>query len=159
MASFDGSSGDLLGAALATGDFNGDGRGDLAAGAPGATVATVPGAGRTMVLYGGAAGLAAGRSQTITQGPALHTNNDPGDELGGALASIATAGADALVIGAPGENTNSSSGDSLDGAGQLLVLAGGPGGLVARGAQKLSQDGAVPDDSEGGDAFGFALAG
>jgi hypothetical protein len=28
---------------------------------------------------------------------------------------------------------------------------------VARGAQKLSQDGAVPDNSEGGDAFSLAL--
>jgi hypothetical protein len=153
--------GDLFGAALATGDFNRDGSQDLAIGAPGATLGGVPAAGRALVVYGAPAGLNVAGAQSITQGPALHTNNDPGDEFAGALAAtdLTGNGTDDLVIGAPGENTNSSAGDALDGAGQLLVLHGGPGGVVARNAQKLSQDGSVPDNSEGGDAFAFALAG
>jgi FG-GAP repeat len=49
--------GDRFGSALAGGDFNGDGRADLAVGVPGEDLGTAADAGMVMVFYGSATGL------------------------------------------------------------------------------------------------------
>lgn len=51
-----------FGAALAAGDFDGDGYGDLAVGAPGADVGAALDAGSVTILYGGSSGLSAARA-------------------------------------------------------------------------------------------------
>jgi FG-GAP repeat len=50
---------DFFGWAVTTGDFNHDGRADLAAGAPGEAVGSLQGAGAVTILYGSANGLTA----------------------------------------------------------------------------------------------------
>jgi FG-GAP repeat len=54
---------DRFGSALAAGDFNADGRADLAVGVPGETLGGAFGAGAVNVLYGSAGGLTAAGSQ------------------------------------------------------------------------------------------------
>jgi hypothetical protein len=68
-------SGDRFGSALAAGDFNNDGFADLAAGASGENIGSVPDAGSVSVLYGSSAGL------TATGGPVVH----PGRQRAGNL--------------------------------------------------------------------------
>ena len=57
--------GDQFGYALAAGDFNADGRDDLAVGVPGEDVGAVTDAGAVNVIYGSAAGLCRGRDTQI----------------------------------------------------------------------------------------------
>jgi hypothetical protein len=76
--------GDRFGSALAAGDFNGDGFADLAAGASGENVGSVPDAGTVSVLYGSAGGLTTSGGRLFTQvGSAAETD----DEFGFALAA------------------------------------------------------------------------
>jgi hypothetical protein len=59
--------GDILGAALTTGNFDNDGFADLAIGVPGESIGSVPGAGGINVLYGSGSGLTATGSQFWSQ--------------------------------------------------------------------------------------------
>ncbi|HEX9991720.1 MAG TPA: hypothetical protein VGB14_02205 [Acidimicrobiales bacterium] len=71
--------GDLFGSAIAGGDYDGDGRGDLVVGAPGEAVGDVDGAGNATVLTGSGAGTA------LNQGT-VGGNVEPGDGFGGSAA-------------------------------------------------------------------------
>jgi hypothetical protein len=139
---------DLFGAALAAGDFNGDGFFDLAVGAPQEDVGTVEDAGSVTVLFGSASGLTTAGSQTLFQGGGIGGTAEASDFFGGALASGILAGDDVhdLVVGASGENV----GTTVD-AGAVNVLAGSAAGLV---------DGslATQGNPEAGDLFGAAVA-
>ncbi len=95
--------GALFGAALASGDLNGDGREELFVGAPGAEVDGVSGAGVVVVLG------AEGGSLRLDAAHILHDSSPEADgALGSSLAAVPTAaGAGArseLVTGAPGAN-------------------------------------------------------
>jgi hypothetical protein len=59
--------GDILGAALTTGNFDNDSFADLAIGVPGESVGSIGGAGGINVLYGSASGLTANGSQFWSQ--------------------------------------------------------------------------------------------
>jgi hypothetical protein len=61
---------DLLGFALAAGDFDNDGFADLAAGAPFEGVGAIESAGAVTVFYGSAGGLGGAGSQLFTHGTA-----------------------------------------------------------------------------------------
>jgi hypothetical protein len=82
---------DLFGSSLATGDFNGDGRDDLAIGAPNEDVLGIVDSGAVNVLYGSSSGLSAvpvggtGKSdQWFSQtGP----ENESGDKFGFSIAT------------------------------------------------------------------------
>ena len=114
----------------AKGDFNGDGFGDLAIGAPGENL----GAGAVHVLYGSATGLTTTGSQFLSQGAGgIADAAEAGDEFGRSLAvgNFNSDGFNDLAIGAPGENR---------GAGTVHVLYGSASGLTATGSQQWTQD-------------------
>ncbi len=72
--------GDRFGRALAAGDVDGDGRDDLAIGAP-----NDPVGGRVTILYGSATGLTATGAQRWSQGsPGVPERNEPPDRFGAA---------------------------------------------------------------------------
>jgi hypothetical protein len=76
--------GDRFGAAVAVGDFNNDGFGDVAAGAPLEDVGSTVDAGAVSVLYGEVIGLSA---ETLTQDtPGVAGSAEAGDRFGAALA-------------------------------------------------------------------------
>jgi hypothetical protein len=140
---------DRFGNLLTGGDFDGDGPGDLAIGAP---IENTSG-GVVHVLYGSAAGPTATGSQLWSQdSPGVADSLEGFDLFGGALADgdfDADGHAD-LAIGAWGEN---------DFSGVAHVLYGSPAGLTATGSQLWSQGSpGVAGEPEVGDTFAIALA-
>jgi hypothetical protein len=138
--------GDVFGASLAAGDFNGDGYCDLAIGAPGENHS----AGAVNVIYGSACGLEARatgwlgllcrsiRDQVWTQdSPGVNDHAEEGDAFGMSLATgdFNGDGLADLAIGVPGEDV-----DRAD-QGQLNVLFGcGGSGLCGSGYGVLNGD-------------------
>jgi hypothetical protein len=142
---------DLFGAALAGGDFDDDGFGDLAAGAPFEDVGATLGAGAVSILYGAGGGLGTAGGQLFTQ---VGGGPETFDEFGETLASgdFDGDGPDDLAVAAPFEDIGTT-GD----AGAVSVLYGTvPGGLGVAGAQLFTQVGSA---IESFDVFGLGLAG
>jgi|CXWL01.1.fsa_nt_gi hypothetical protein len=148
---------DRLGEALAAGDVDGDGRDDLAIGAPFEDVGAVVDAGGVNLLYGAAGGLTATSHVNLvwtqdTFGLSIGDDDQFGSVL--ALGDFAADGAADLAIGAPDEDlTGAASG------GLVVVAQGLPGsGLSASDAKILTQaDILLPDEPDAGDRFGAAL--
>lgn len=119
---------DFFGEALATGDFNGDGRDDLAVGAPREDIGAIQDAGLVTILYGATNGLLAGAASSIAfnQDAFPGLTSEAGDEFGKALTTgdYNRDGFDDLAIGAPGEDI----GSTLD-AGNSLVVYGSASGI------------------------------
>lgn len=139
--------GDAFGYALAAGDFDEDGRDDLAIGAPGEGLQGAEQGGVVTVISGSASGLDRSTARAITQG----ANGIPGapedyDRFGLALAAcdFDNDGDFDLAIG-----SDESTADALF-AGKVNVLEGpalnGPGQVLMQAA------------AESGDGFGSALA-
>jgi hypothetical protein len=122
---------DRFGAALGTGDFDGDGHGDLAVGIPGEDVpAAGPGeirnAGAVVILYGGVAGLRP-RGRLWTQdAPWVKGRAEVEDDFGAALAAgdFGGDGRDDLAVGAPDDSVS-----GHIGAGAVSVFYGRAHGL------------------------------
>ncbi|GGW41715.1 FG-GAP-like repeat-containing protein [Streptomyces caelestis] len=113
-------------------DFNGDGRTDLAIGAPGATVAGQARAGAVSVVYGSASGPKSSTRTLLTQNTAgLPGAAEADDAFGSALASadLNTDGYADLLIGTPGEDGS----DNNDGT--VTIVWGSKSGLS--GARSL----------------------
>lgn len=124
--------GDLFGAALATGDFNGDGYSDVAIGAPGKTVGDKQIAGAVYVLYGGRSGLRPKRHRYLTEAtPGVKTTVLDGEHFGKSLAAARLVGDshEDLAIGASAEVVPERANAP---AGSVHVIPGGPSGLRAR---------------------------
>lgn len=141
-----------FGAAFAVGDFNGDGKDDLAIGAPGEAVNGAPRAGVVVTVYGSATGLDPAGAQRWTQWQLGAVNGEDDseahDNFGFALASgdFDGDGYDDLAAGAPGEDLPSTAN-----CGAVNILRGNPAGLLAAGTVWLSAPGGWrnPDDHYG----------
>jgi hypothetical protein len=152
--------GDQFGAAVAAGDFNGDGFSDLAVGAPFEDTGTVVDAGAVSVLYGsGLVGLTDTGNQLWHQdvGGVPGAGSD-GDRFGFSLVAGNFNGDefDDLAVGIPGDQMKFQ-GVQVDNAGSVTVFYGTETGLVAGTAQNWNQkilaDAPAPDDF-----FGWSLA-
>ena len=148
---------DHFGWRLATGDFNGDGRDELATAIPeddGPTTALVTDGGAVIVSqYFPSTGLAP--AKFVRQSAGL----DPpevNDHFGSALAScdFNHDGFDDLAVGIPSEDVG-----SLAGAGAVQTHYGRSGSFPGFGSEFFTQNTAgIPGDAEDYDAFGFSLA-
>ena len=148
--------GDGFGAALAIGDFNGNGVGDLAVGVPGENDI----AGLVEILPGSAAtGVGALPATAFSQNTAgVRGGSETLDRFGAALAAgdATNDTFDDLAVGAPGE-------DAVDpepgfGAGAVTFLRGSATGITVTGNQRWTQSSPGVDGVAGSaDQFGFSL--
>jgi FG-GAP repeat/FG-GAP-like repeat len=146
-----------LGDALAHGDVNRDGRSDVVAGAPTATVNGHEEAGKVVVLLGGKHGLSARRSRTLSE----DTTGVPGtartsDGFGAALAvrPLVPGGFGAVAIGVPRARAG-----QVRRAGALVLLRGARHGVTTTRAQRWTRSSkGVPGKAAKGDGFGSAVA-
>lgn len=149
--------GDRFGAALAAGDFNGDGYDDLAVGIPGEDLGGRADTGAVQVFYGSSSGLVPANDRFIDQNTlGVPGTNESGDQFGTVLAAadVTGDGYEDLVVGAPLENV----GDRTD-AGAMWMLPGGFLGITGAAGRSLHQDSTgVAGTAEPGDHFGAALA-
>ncbi len=149
-------SGDRFGAALAAGDFDGDGYDDLAVGVPDEDIEPESSAGAVNVLYGSSAGLTATGNQIWYEGyNGLGGTPEAGDWFGYALAAgdFDRDGYADLAIGLPSEDLG-----GVNNAGRVVILFGASSGLTANGSQAWVQGlYGVSDTYEEGDFFGKTL--
>ena len=137
-----------FGFALASGDFNNDGRDDLAMGIP-YDDSLAPNAGAVRVSYGTAVGIASASGQTLshsTVGPGAAAYDMFGMEL--ATGDLDGDGYDELLIGVPYDDDTAPNGGSVD------VVQGGAWGLF--GGETLTAAPLMASNTN--DVFGMVLA-
>lgn len=147
---------ELFGAALAAGDFDGDGIDDLAIGIP-QNRTGAPAAGAVQIHYGRAGGIQLVGEHLLRPGAA----GIPGPPENGARFGLALAAGnfdgDAyadLAVGAPNDDV----GAAAD-AGSVTVFHGGANGLLPYAGYLISQDEVdIADTAEAGEGFGYSLA-
>jgi hypothetical protein len=146
---------DEFGRALAAGDLNGDGKDDLAVGAPRDNPGGVNNAGSVAVLFGSANGLVTTTSRFYQQGTAPLNDALEKDDTFGAAVAIGDLDGDGrgdLIVGAPSEDLANPT--RVD-AGMVHVLYGDPSGAVGTRNTAITGDtDALPEDAQAGDRFG-----
>jgi hypothetical protein len=142
---------DEFGDPLAAGDFDGDGRADLAVGVPFEHAGGEESAGVVNVIYSSAAGLSKSGNEVWYQNtPDVSGAAEAMDLFGGALVSGDFNGDDVddLAVGARGEDVG-----EVANAGAVNIVYGSNAGLTAVDGQLLTQE-----ELGAGDRFGTALA-
>ncbi|KUJ67153.1 hypothetical protein ACZ90_30410 [Streptomyces albus subsp. albus] len=149
----------LNSAATATvGDFDHDGKGDLATRVvPGGVLENLPyDAGTVKIYYGAADGPSKTRTTTITQDTAgVPGTGEKGDQFGARLdaGDVNGDGYAELAVGVPFEGVGNKAA-----AGSVVLLKGARGGLRGTGAQAFDQDTrGIPGAVEANDRFGGAV--
>jgi hypothetical protein len=148
--------GDFFGNALASGDFNGDGRADLAIGAPGYAISARLGGvgndGAVLVLYGSFAGLSARGSQLWTLlSPGIAGTPQQTDFFG----SVLTAG----DFNGDGRDDLAASAGQQTSVTAVNVIYGSSSGLTSANNQQWTRDSpGIPGKQVSSDGFGDALA-
>jgi hypothetical protein len=140
---------DRFGAALAAGDFDDDGRDDLAVGAPGENGA----AGTVHVVISTATGVGRTAAGLTRATPGVPEVPARGDAFGAALAAgnFDGKGGDDLAVGIPGEDRRA--------GGVSVLYSEGAKGITGRTADHCNQASpGVHGDPGAGDGFGAALA-
>lgn len=146
--------GDRFGYSVTTGDFNDDGKDDLAVGVPREDVGSKLNAGVINVIYGTSSGLSSAGNQRLNQGNAAGTV-EAGDQFGFSLTSgdYNGDGKSDLTVGAPYEDVG-----SIIDAGVVNVLYGTGSGLSSTGSQQWHQNSpGILGKSQTGDRFGYAV--
>lgn len=148
--------GDEFGAALAAGDTDGDGRVDLAVGAPGEDVGATQSSGAVSMIYGTGQGLQGRNSQQLLPGNfGIPGYAEAFDEFGRALTigQFNRGGSADLVVGSPGEGVG-----TAPGAGALTVVPGSINGLLLADSVLLTQQSpGVAGALQGSTGFGSVL--
>ncbi len=147
---------DLFSDALAAGDFDDDGFGDLAIGVPGEDRSRTSAAGAVHVLRGGPQGLRTNGARFFTQSSnGIDDHPEPNENFGRGLTAgdFDNDGFDDLVLGVARETISGE-----PGAGAIHVLYGSSDGPRNIGSQFWHQDKpGVKDHTEAGDRFGNPL--
>lgn len=144
---------------MASGDFDGDGFGDLAMARPFDRVpvgGSLVEAGSVWIFYGGPGGFTSLGTRIHQGTPGIPGGSELSDWWGFALAAgdISGDGNDDLAIGAPREGIG-----SVRTAGAVTVVLGSPSGLDTSSAKLFHQGtGAIPSQPERDDYFGVSLA-
>lgn len=147
---------DILGAALAIGDFDNDGYDDLAMGMPRNDFISLFNIGGVLIVYGGANGLVGSGSQFFTQGTGTE-GIEASDEFGSSLAAgdFDNDGFDDLAVGVPFEEL----GGGPQNSGAVNVFYGSPSGIDTDSIEFWHQDVAlIEGQAEFQDRFGEVLA-
>jgi FG-GAP repeat len=148
---------DLFGSTLTSGDFNGDGFSDLAAGNSLEDVSGQTAAGGVTIIYGSASGLTSTGAQFFSQdSPGIQGGAEQNDQFALSLAAgnLGKGAQDDLVVGVPRETHVNAGTDQ----GVVQVIFGSPTGLTSADNQLWTQDSAgIADVAEDGDEFGYAL--
>jgi FG-GAP repeat len=122
--------GDAFGAAVSAGDVTGDGRAEIAVGAPGEDVDGVPGTGAVTLLTGGAKGVTGGRGWH-QETPGVPGVAEAQDHFGSTvrLKDVNGNGRADLAVAARGEDIGTGAAADVD-AGAVWVLRGTTTGLT-----------------------------